>query len=54
MYPWLCDEPEERAIEYCAIAEDETGLADIIAMFDKVYQPGTDAGQTLCPDGEHP
>ena len=41
MYPWLCDEPEERAIEYCAIAEDETGLADIIAMFDKVWQPGT-------------
>ena len=54
MYPWLCDDPEERAIEYCAIAEDETGLADIIAMFDKVWQPGIDAGQTLCPDGAAP
>jgi hypothetical protein len=54
MYPWLCDEPNERAIEYWAIAEDETGLADIIAMFDKVYQPGTDAGQALCPNGTAP
>ena len=41
-------------IQYCAIAEDETGLADIISMFDKVYQPGTDAGQALCPDGAAP
>ena len=54
MYPWLCDDPEERAIEYWAIAEDETGLADIIAMYDKVWQPGLDAGETLCPDGAAP
>ena len=54
MYPWLCDEPEERAIEYWAIAEDETGLADIIAMYDKVWQPGLDAGEALCPDGDAP
>ncbi len=54
MYPWLCDEPTERAIQYWAIAEDETGLEDIIATFDKVYQPGTDAGETLCPDGSAP
>jgi hypothetical protein len=51
MYPWLCDDPEARAIQYWAIAEDETGLADIIAMYDKVYQPGLDAGEALCPDG---
>ncbi|MBE3045638.1 hypothetical protein IMZ48_24450, partial [Candidatus Bathyarchaeota archaeon] len=51
MYPWLCDDPEQRAIEYCAIAEDETGLEDLIALFDKVWQPGLDSGQTLCPDG---
>jgi hypothetical protein len=58
MYPNLCDDPNDpatqRAVQYWAIASDETATADILSMFDKVWQPGLDAGEAKCPDGAAP
>ncbi len=54
MYPWLCDSPAPRAIQYWTVATDPTGIAAITAIYAKVYQPGLDAGATTCPDGSAP